>query len=416
MQDIVALRRDFHKIAETGWLEIQTTIKVIGHLRDLGFEVKYGKEVHTERIGVPKKSVYDAYLKSFTPPDVDFDISEILQGYTGCIGIFDTGKPGPTIGLRSDIDAVGLRESDSTDHLANKEGFRSKNDFAMHACGHDGHMAIALKTCERIVNEKDILSGKYIVIFQPAEEGVRGGLSMSKLDIIGEIDYLLASHIGMGVETGTIGVGTDDFLGTEKFDVRYRGKASHAGMAPEEGRSAILGAAALTLGLHSLCQYNGTSRINVGQISGGSGRNVVPANAEVLLEIRADDNDILKDLASRVKSMAQGTAAAYELEEEIELAGAAEMFSTRYPEFVDETCAYLKSKGYKVLERPSLNASEDVSFFLNKVEKNNGRVIHFLLGSSLKAAHHNECFDFDEDILPIAVNLYMDMIYKFNNL
>ncbi|MDO5028150.1 MAG: amidohydrolase [Bacillota bacterium] len=415
MQDIVSLRRDFHKIAETGWLEIQTTIKVIGHLLDLGFEVKYGKEVHTERIGVPKQAVYDAYLNTISLPQVSFDISEIIQGYTGCVGVFDTGKPGPTVAIRSDIDAVGLRESDSINHLANIEGFRSTNDFAMHACGHDGHMAITLKTCQRIVDEKDKLKGKYVVVFQPAEEGVRGGLSMSKLDIIGEVDYLLGGHIGMGMETGTIGVGTDNFLGTKKFDISLKGRAAHAGMAPDQGRSAILGAAALTLGLHSLSQYRATSRINVGQISGGTGRNVVAPNAELLLEIRADDNEILEDLDSRVRIMSKSTAQAYELEEEIVLAGAAEMFSTRHPEFVKETTDYLRAKGYKVFEKPSLNASEDISFYLNRVEKNAGRVMHFLFGSNLKAAHHNESFDFDESILPIAVNLYMDMIYKFNN-
>lgn len=415
MKDIISLRREFHKIAETGWLEIKTTIKIIEHLLDLGFEVKYGREVHTERIGVPDELTYESYLNSIEIPKVSFDTREILEGYTGAIGIFDTGRPGPTIAIRSDIDAVGLKETKNPDHLANREGFRSENDFAMHACGHDGHMAITLKTCERIVRESEHLRGKYIVIFQPAEEGVRGGLSMSKLDIIEKIDYLLAGHIGMNVETGIIGVGTDDFLGTKKFDIRLNGVASHAGMVPEEGRSAILGAASLTLGLHSLTQYNKIARVNVGMINGGTGRNVVAKNAELKLEIRSNDNKTLEDLDKRVRAMTLGTAAAYELESEIELTGAADMFSTSHREFVEMVCKYLEEKGYKILKRPSLNASEDMSFFMGRVEKNGGRVIHFLFGSDLKAAHHNESFDFDENILDIAVNVYMDMIYKINS-
>lgn len=400
MKDIVTLRREFHKIAETGWLEIQTTIKIINYLLDLGYDVSYGKAVHTERIGLPKKTVYENYIKDLKPEEVSFDISEILQGYTGCVAVFDTGKPGPTIGIRSDIDAVGLRETEDTNHIANRENFRSQNDFAMHACGHDGHISISLKTAERIITEKAHLSGKYVLIFQPAEEGVRGGLSMSKLNIINELDYLLGGHIGMDVETGTIGVGTDGFLGTKKFDVRYKGLAVHAGMEPEKGRSAILGAAALTLGLHSLPQY------------GGTGRNVVAPNAEVLLEIRADNNQNLEDLDKRVKNMAKGVAESYELEYEVELMGAAEMFSTKNLDFVIEVSQYLKNKGYKIIEKPCLNASEDISFYLNRVEENGGKVMHFLFGADLKAPHHNEKFDFDENILQIAVDVYMEMIYK----
>lgn len=416
MEDIKVLRRDFHKIAEPGWMEVQTTIKIIKYLKDLGFDLLYGKKIHGQRLGLGDKSLLDAYVKSLDLEDIDFDISEILQGYTGCVGIFDTGRPGPVTGLRTDIDALNFEESKDKNHRPNKEDFRSQNSFAVHACGHDGHIAIALKTCQKIVETKDLLCGKFVAIFQPAEEGVRGGLSMKDLDLLSKLDYILAGHLGMGLESGVLGVGTEKILASQSYDIDLFGRAAHAGMAPEEGRSAILGAAALTLGLHSLCQYKNSSRVNVGVLSGGTGRNVVAPKASMKVEIRADNNDDIKDLAKRLKAMVDGTAKAYELTYDLRPVGYSQSFSTKYQDFVDQCGTYLKARGFKVLLRPEFNASEDVSIFLNKVEENGGRAIHFIFGSDLKAGHHKESFDFDEGSLTMAVDVYVAMIEKLNSL
>lgn len=416
MDQIRTLRRDFHKIAEPGWMEVQTTIKIIKYLKDLGFDLVYGKDLHGQRLGLGDQGVLDAYVKTLGLGDTDFDISEILQGYTGCVGVFDTGRPGPTTGLRTDIDALNFEESRDEKHRPNIEGFRSQNPFAFHGCGHDGHISIALKTCQKIVETKDLLCGKFVVIFQPAEEGVRGGLAMKDLDILNDLDYILAGHLGMGLKSGVLGVGTEKFLASQSYDIDLFGRAAHAGMAPEEGRSAILGAAALTLGLHSLCQYRSTTRVNVGLISGGTGRNVVAPKASLEVEIRADNNLDIEDLAKRLRNMVDGTAKAYDLTYDLRPVGYSQSFSTKYPDFVDQVGAYLKAQGFNVVLRPEFNASEDVSIFLNKVEENGGRAIHFIFGSDLKAGHHNEAFDFDEESLSIALDVYMAMVKKLNGL
>lgn len=416
MEHIRALRRDFHKIAEPGWMEVQTTIKIIKYLKDLGFDLVYGKKLHDQRLGLGDQGFLDAYVKTLDLEDIDFDTSEIFQGYTGCVGIFDTGRQGPVTGLRADIDALNFEETTDENHRANVEGFRSQNSFAFHGCGHDGHIAIALKTCQKIVEIKDLLCGKFVVIFQPAEEGVRGGLAMKDLEILNDLDYILAGHLGMGLKSGLLGVGTEKFLASQSYDIDLFGKAAHAGMAPEDGRSAILGAAALTLGLHSLCQYRSTSRVNVGVLSGGTGRNVVAPRASMKVEIRADNNDDIEDLAKRLKAMVDGTAKAYELTYALRPVGYSQSFSTSFPDFVNKCGAYLEAQGFNVVLRPEFNASEDVSIFLNKVEENGGRAIHFIFGSDLKAGHHNEAFDFDEGSLTMAVDVYMAMIEKFNGL
>lgn len=98
MENIINMRREFRKIAEVGWLEIQTTIKIIKYLKSYGFEVKYGKEIHSEdRLGVPDKKTYEDYLKTFSLPDVNFEISEILEGYTGAVAYMKS----KTLGLIS---------------------------------------------------------------------------------------------------------------------------------------------------------------------------------------------------------------------------------------------------------------------------------------------------------------------------
>lgn len=416
MEDLISLRRDFHKIAEPGWMEVQTTMKIIKYLRDLGFDVSYGKKIHGKRLGLPDQKIFKAYVDSLEFEDGDFDISEILEGYTGCIGVFDTGKKGPLTCLRADIDALDLGESKSSAHRPNREGFRSENPFACHACGHDGHIAIALKTCEEVVKNKDQLCGKFLVIFQPAEENVRGGLSMKDLEVLDNVDYLLSGHLGMGLKSGQVGLGTEKFLASQAYDIDLFGRASHAGMAPEEGRSAVLGLASLTLGLHSLCQYKATSRVNVGVVSGGTGRNVVAPSARAQVEIRAADNSTIEDLKSRMEVMVKGTASAYELEYKITPVGYSQAFKTKNPDFIEDLGAFLKDQGFNIVLRPEFNASEDVSIFLNKVEEAGGRAIHFIFGSDLVAGHHQEDFDFDEDSLRLAVAVYMALINKFNGL
>lgn len=174
-ENLVESRRFYHRIAEPGWMEFKTTINIIQTLKEIGVtDIKYGKEVHSSKdmLGMPPKERLEEYAKTINM-DTDFDISEILQGYTGAVATIDTGNEGPTIGFRFDIDALGIEESHDDDHRPFKENFVSENNFGMHACGHDGHLSIGLFLTDWIKKNKDKLKGKYILIFQPAEEGVR---------------------------------------------------------------------------------------------------------------------------------------------------------------------------------------------------------------------------------------------------
>lgn len=415
LQDMIKTRRYFHSKAEPAWLEFQTTVKIIETLKNYGYDVKYGKEIYNgERMGMPKKSVADSYKKSLNL-DADFDISEILEGYTGALVELDTKKEGPNIGMRFDIDANDLHESEDEDHIPRKEGFASENDFAMHGCGHDGHITIGLFVAKWLMENKDNLKGKYTIIFQPAEEGARGAKAIYENGYFDDLDYFLAMHLGISLPSGKIGVGSKGIFATSKIDVEFKGVTSHAGAKPEEGKNALLAAAAATLNLHTLPQVSqGMSRLNVGVMTGGSGRNVVPGSAELKLEVRGENDEIVDYLVERTKEVVKGAALMYDVEEKLIEMGIGQAIKNPDIEFYEEINEFLKNKGYDTVFRPSMNASEDVTYYMNKVTDDGGKSIHFLMGTDLKAGHHNDKFDINEEDLKVSFDVITDTIKYLN--
>lgn len=408
--DLIYYRRKLHQFPEAGYLEMQTTIELIKELKKLGYKnIKYGKEIHKNRIGLPSEEKIKEHAEKINSDDVDFDVSEIKEGYTGLIADYDTGKEGPKIGFRFEIDGLLISENTNPDHIPNKENFRSKFKDTMHACGHDGHMAIGLGLAKYIIENKD-LRGSYRLIFQPAEEGVHGAMSLLKAGAVDGLDYIFGLHMGMRTPTGVIGVGTRRFLATKKFDIDLKGKASHAGIFPERGKNALLAACNLTLILQSQVQNSkGMTRLNVGLLNAGSERNIIPGNAHLELEIRGENNEIVKDLEKKVIDSTKGISLAYDLTYDINLMGASITFETKNEDFRDGLNKYLE-KDFTTKLAPSMNASEDICYLLNAVEENGGKALHFILGSDTAASHHNEAFDIDEDSLYIGYKMFIKTI------
>lgn len=405
MNNMSKMRREFHKIAEPGWLEFQTTVRIIDYLKSYGYEVKYGKEIHKgDRMGFPTEKERKDYLDTLNL-EADYDISEILEGYTGVVASLDTGKEGPTIGFRFDIDANGIEETHDQDHIPNKENFRSENDFAMHACGHDGHITIGLSMAKWLMEEKDNLRGKFVLIFQPAEEGVRGARSLVEAGIVDDLDYFLAGHIGLGVESGILGLGTIGFLATSKMDVYFEGVSSHAGAAPELGKNALLAAASCALNLHTLTQFAaGMSRLNVGVLNAGTSRNIVPSKAMMQIETRGENEDVNEQLKVKVQNVIEGSAKTFDVDYKIVEAGGAPSYNKYDKEFVGQIADHLKPKGFNIDIARSLGGSEDVTYMMNRVEEKGGKSIHFGFGTELAAAHHNSKFDYEEESIEMAFN------------
>lgn len=414
-ENLKKYREFFHTIPEPGWQEYETTINIIKILKEMGYDVKYGRSVHSEsRMGLPKEDKVPRHKN--LSKDYPFDVSEILEGYTGCVAELDTEKEGPTIGMRFDIDALEIKELEDDNHLPYKNGFLSENKGFMHACGHDGHISIGLNICKYLMDHKDSLRGKFVVIFQPAEEGVRGGRSMSAAYPLDNIDYFLGMHLGINQPSGKIAIGSENIFATSKLDITFKGLSSHAGLRPEEGNNALLGGVTCALNLHTLTQTSqGMSRLNVGTINAGTSRNVIADFASLQIEVRGENDQIVDYLKKRTEEITKGSALSYNLEYEIEEVGGAPSLLTYDLDFYEELSKFLETKGYDVVRYNLFNASEDVTYFMNKVIENGGKAVHILVGSDLKAGHHNQAFDFNDKDLEVSYNLYIDLINHLIN-
>lgn len=402
-KSVIDLRREFHQIPEPGWLEFQTTVKIIDYLKSYGFEVKYGKGIHgLKRMGLPSPEESQKYKESLNL-QADYDISEILDGYTGVVATLDTKKEGPGLALRFDIDALFIEESSEEDHLPQKEGFRSKNPTAMHACGHDGHISIGLNFARWLMDNKDKLKGKFVLIFQPAEEGVRGAKSMVEAGVVDGLDYLLAGHIGAGAGKNILGVGSQGFFATSKMDIYFEGVPAHAAGSPEQGRNALLAAASCALNLYTLTQFSaGASRLNVGILRAGSSRNIIASKAMMQIETRGENQEVNNMLREKVDCVIEGSAKAFDVDYRVELAGGAPSYRIKDPSFIEELSVALREKGIATSTNNTIGGSEDVTYMMNEVENNGGKAVHFIFGTDIKGQAHHHKFDFDEEVLEFA--------------
>lgn len=416
LQTLIEWRRDFHKYPEVGWLEFRTSSIIADYLHEWGYDVKVGKEVVVgERLGVPEQQILDEYYERAQQNGAPQQwLDKMVGGYTGVIATLDTGKEGPTIAFRVDIDALPILESKENGHIPEQLGFRSENEGFMHACGHDGHATIGLGLAQQLIQYKDQLIGKIMLIFQPAEEGVRGASAIVASQLLNDVQYLLALHIGTGIPKGTFVAGTDGFLASTKYNVTFTGLASHAGAYPERGKNALLASAQTALALHSLPPHSGgVSRVNVGMLHAGNGRNIVPSVAEMQLEIRGETTEINAFYEEQVEHVIRGAAAMYNIEAKIDKVGHAISVPS------DTKLAHILAKAAQktaieeVIEYREFKAgSEDATFLMQKVQHNGGQACYSIIGTNLAAGHHHERFDIEEDDMLLAIEIWLNTVFQ----
>lgn len=401
-------RRDFHKYAESGWVEFRTASIVASKLASWGFEVKAGREVVAEeaRMGVPpKKFLREQEERALGQGAAAEWMEHLSGGFTGVVGILDSGKPGPTIAFRVDMDALDLQESAEPDHVPVSGNFASVNTNMMHACGHDAHTSIGLGLAAVLSQHKDQLQGRVKLIFQPAEEGVRGAKAMVEAGVVDDVDYLFACHVGAGIPLGEVVCGTFGYLATTKIDVTYTGVAAHAGGQPEEGKNALLAACSAVMNLHAISRHSsGNSRINVGALQAGSGRNIIPHHASFKLETRGETSEVNEYILSRAMDIIQGSAAMYDVTSCIDIVGKASSSdpSTELLPFIRAQASKV-DEVHSILDANQASGSEDATYFLERVKQRGGLATYMLFGTTLAAGHHNEKFDIAEEVMKIAV-------------
>ena len=415
-KDLIATRRDFHKHAETGWFEMRTSSLIARRLTDLGYEVLVGEDVcdRETRMGVPSEERLEAHYEKAKAWGADEEFLPATRGgMTGVIGILRCGE-GPTVALRFDIDALGVNESQEEDHLPYQEGFASINPGAMHACGHDGHGTIGLGVAKVLMEIKDQLHGTVKLIFQPAEEGVRGAKSIVAKGHLDGVNYFIGSHIMSrpgDTDAKVIG-GTQGSLATCKYDVTYRGLAAHAGAAPHLGRNALQAAAAAVLNLYAIPRHGkGNSQINVGTLHAGSGRNVIADEAKMEIEVRGATTAINEYMCQKAENVLRCCAEMYGCEMEIKLMGAAEAVipDPEMAERIGESC---RKVGLTVKEGlVAVGGSEDISYMINRVMEQGGHATMFRELTACAGPAHNRKYDFHEDALLTGVKGFCSAVY-----
>jgi aminobenzoyl-glutamate utilization protein A len=387
-------RREFHAHPELGWREIETTRRIASELTALGYQVVVGGDMLR---GASKLG-----MSSHPIPG---------EGDTGCMAVFDSGRAGPTVCLRVDIDALPINEA-SSGHRPALEGWASAAPSVMHACGHDGHIAIGLGVARILQPLLEDAAGKLLILFQPAEEGGRGARAVVEAGWMANVDLFLAFHIGLGVPSGNLALDVDGFLATRKFKTRFSGLAAHAGKSPEQGRNALLAACHATLGLHSLAQSGESGiRVNVGILHAGKTLNVVPDEAVLEFEIRAAEMAALQLLDMRCRQMIEACAAAFEVTTRIELRGEASDWRNP-PEIVDWAKSANSELGAfpTILDAHSFGASEDSTLLASAVADRGGVAGIFVLGSDIAGGHHTPQFDFEETVLARGTLLLSGLI------
>ena len=405
---VIETRRDFHRFPELGLTEFRTASLIASRLEGLGYELRAGRDAMDERsrVGVPPRELLDsAFARAKEEGANTTWLQRFEGGFTGVVGTLKGAHPGPVVALRCDIDALPILESDEREHFPSREGFVSAHRGIMHACGHDVHAAIGLAVAELLAARRSEIRGTVRFLFQPAEEGGRGAIPMRDAGVVDDVDYLIAIHVGMDSESGVLYPIVTGQLASAKLDVTLRGRAAHAGGRPDEGRNALLGAAQAVMGLYAIARHHaGRSRVNVGVLQAGSGRNVIPDRAFFMMEVRGDTEEICDYMVRRAEEIVRGAALAHELEAEIIPAGRTTTAECNRP--LAEAVARVAERVPRLratLEPKGAAGSEDATYFMRRVQKRGGQAIYACIGSKTPSGHHTPRFDIAESDIGPAV-------------
>ena len=411
--ELISTRRHLHNMPEEGWSEFTTTAYIVEKLRKLGYEVLMGKKViNPDNCLGRSQKVVEAGLAYARKNGVSEELLKEMDGLTGCVGVMDTGRPGPTLAIRFDIDCVPVTESTDADHIPAKEGFCSTRPGLMHACGHDAHTSTGLAVAHWFADHKDEMKGKLKILFQPAEEGVRGAAGMAASGIVDDADYFLGAHIAMMCKTGELSVKPYGFLCTTKLDVTYTGRPAHAGVEPNAGRNAMAAACNAFVQLLGIARHgSGMTRINVGQLIAGEGRNVIPSHALMKMEVRGETGDINQYMYDAAVAIIKGCAISQGCEYKIEKMGEA-VDLTNDEELVDVlTKAGEAVEGMTVRKDPmNFGGSEDATILARRVQAHGGKAALFVIGANRPSGHHTSKFDIDEKALDQGLAVWTNAV------
>jgi amidohydrolase len=373
-EKVVAARRDLHRIPETAYTEVKTSAYVAERLERIGLEVRTGIAQH------------------------------------GVVGLLATGRPGPTLMIRADMDALPIAEETGL-------AFASTHPGVMHACGHDAHMAMALGAAEALAALKGRLAGGNVkFVFQPAEEGPGGAEPMIAAGVMEDpkVDYAIGCHLWSEGPEGTIGVRAGAFMAAmDRFDIRILGRGGH-GAQPHKCVDPIDAGAQVVSAFQRLVSrhLDPTEPLVVSVCSFHAGRafNIIADEAVLSGTTRTFNEAIWVSWESRLERVLKGVCesmgAGYELR-----------FSRGYPPTVnDEGMAEVVRRaaarvvGAEKVAEPDLTlGGEDMSYFLRRAP---GCYYCIGVGREGGAPLHNARFAFNEDVLALGVETHCRVAFE----
>lgn len=384
LQDyIVKLRRDLHQIPELGLILPETAQYVTNVLDEL--EIPYVKS------------------------QKDSSIVATIQG----------GKPGKTIALRADMDALPIREDTGV-------CYASKHEGCMHACGHDTHMAMLLGAAKVLKAHQAELQGTVRLLFQTAEELSRGAEIVVAEGGVDGVDAVFGTHIGTIIDktipSGNVIVTPGCCMASfDKFVVKVKGVGCH-GSTPEKGVDPVNIAAHIILALQAINsrEFSATcpTVLTIGSIHGGSQYNVIPNEVTLEGTIRCLEESVRQKMARRIGEISAATAAAFGGSVDYEMIwGAPPVINDPEMAALAADCAKLVVGEDKVVTKvPAPNmGGEDFAYYLEKVPG----AFMFLSSSNPEkhtdVSHHNPKFNVDEDVLWIGSAVFVSITEKFLN-
>ena len=412
--ELVDLRRDLHQHPEPAWREFYTTARVVDELERRDLDAVYvGPDVlDDDRVGVPDDDDLGEWRERALDAGARGDIVDRLDGgYTGAVAVVERGD-GPTVGLRVDIDALPIAESDADTHHPTATGFRSENEGYMHACGHDAHATIGIGVIDAIC-ESDF-QGTLKVFFQPGEERIVGGEPMAKGGHLDDVDSLFAVHIGLDHPSGEVVAGIDGFLSVAQFAAAFRGASAHAGARPEAGDNAMQAAATAIGNLYAIPRHSeGATRVNVGVVEGGTATNIVPERVTIEGEVRGDTTDLMEYMEEEAHQVLDAAAGMHGCEVDIDTLGRAPSARSD-PELRDIVAdvAAATDGVTSLLDTDHLGGSEDATYLMQHVQERGGKAAYVGIGTDHPGGHHTPTFDVDEASIGLGIEVLAGAIVE----
>ena len=380
---VIDWRRHYHEHPELSNREFNTGKHIAQELRKLGLEVETGIAI------------------------------------TGVVGVLDSGKPGPVIGLRADIDGLPVTERTPVPFASKaKDEFLGEDVGVMHACGHDTHIAMLLGAAKVLTQIKDQLTGKVVFVFQPAEEGAppgeEGGAELmikeGMMDKYG-IEVMFGQHVSAGLDVGKVRYKLGGIMAAvNSMRIVVKGKQTH-GSRPWGGVDPITVSAQMIMGLQTIVsrQMELTKEacvISIGKIKGGLRNNIIPEEVEMLGTIRTLDKDMQADIHKRIRRTLTHIAEASGAEVEVEIDKGYPITFNNHALTRDMVPYLNKAAGEEnVIITNPITGAEDFSFFAQEVPG-----MYFFVGgkpldvSEFDAApHHTPDFFIDESGLITGV-------------